>query len=560
MFDIRDHIDRLRQSALESLTPEMVAEWIQKYTYLGGDLYSFKDHEYQLRILQSSAPEIYVRKCSQVGISEMSFRRSLALSDIIDGFSTIYTLPTATFAADVCKTRIDPIIAESPRLKMKLHKTLDNASIKQLGNSFLYIKGTYGNNQAISVPADLIVSDEYSFSDEEVVSNFNSRLTHSKYKWQFMLSTPTANNVGIDKKFAGSRRHFNFTCCDHCGHFFLPDYYLHVKIPGFTGDLREISATNIHKFDVENAKLRCPRCDMVPSLQVEHREWVCENPSENYVAEGFQVSPFDAPNIITVPYLIRTSTKYKRRADFDNFNLGLPSEDAESSVLKSDTDRMFDLGLQGSNGQRVLGMDMGVYCSCMIADVGYDGKLHVIHTELIHYSNVAARYMELVKQFRVTSAVVDSQPYVETVFRMQDHSPILWGSVYVTSKNLEPFTIKDKEDDETSGLLAVRQVNVNRNIALESLFKDIRDGNVGIRPDANKEIIEIQMCDMKRVKDQAARDQFSDSFIWKKSSEGNDHFHHALLYAWVAAKLRSVPTHSFGLPLFLGSMKLTQSQ
>ena len=136
----------------------MVAEWIEKYTYLGGELYSFKDHEYQLRIMQSTSPEIIVRKCSQVGISEMSFRRALGLADIIDGFSTIYTLPTATFAADVCKTRIDPIIAASPRLKAKINKVLDNASIKQLGNSFIYIKGTYGNNQAISVPADNIIA------------------------------------------------------------------------------------------------------------------------------------------------------------------------------------------------------------------------------------------------------------------------------------------------------------------------------------------------------------------------------------------------------------------
>ena len=556
MFNFVEHIQRLEQSVLETLTPEMIAEWIEKYTYLGGELYSFKDHEYQLRILQSTSPEIIVRKCSQVGISEMSFRRALALADIIDGFSTIYTLPTATFAADVCKTRIDPIIAESPRLKMKINKVLDNASIKQIGASFLYVKGTYGNNQAISVPADMIVSDEYSFSDEEVVSNFNSRLTHSKYKWQFYLSTPTAFKTGIDKKFTASRRHFNFTCCDHCGHFFLPDYYSHVKIPGFTGDLREITATNIHKYAVERAVLRCPKCDAVPSLQVEHRAWVCENPTENFVAEGFQVAPFDAPNIITVPYLVRTSTKYKRRADFDNFNLGLPSEDAESSVLKSDVDRMYDLGQLGSNGQRVLGMDMGVYCSCMVAEVGRDGKLHTIHTELIHYSQVDNRYQELVKQFNVTSAVVDSQPYVETVFRMQDKSPILWGSVYVTSKNLEAFRIQDKEEDEFAGLLAVRQVNVNRNIAFESLFKDIRDGNISIRQDANKEIIEVQLCDMKRVKDPNLRDPGADAFIWKKSAEGNDHFHHALLYTWVAAKLRSVPLHSFGLPLYLGSMTL----
>ena len=51
MFNFAEHVQRLEQSVLETLTPEMIAEWIEKYTYLGGELYSFKDHEYQLRIL-----------------------------------------------------------------------------------------------------------------------------------------------------------------------------------------------------------------------------------------------------------------------------------------------------------------------------------------------------------------------------------------------------------------------------------------------------------------------------------------------------------------------------
>jgi hypothetical protein len=163
---------------------------------------------------------------------------ALALCGVIRGYTVAYTLPTAGFAATFMKTRVDPVIQNSPYLKDMLSGELDNTEVKKLGDSFLYLRGAQSSNAPISVPCDHLIHDEVDFSDPEVLSQYQSRLTHSKYKRKTKLSTPTLPDRGIDYEFQRSRRKFNFVKCSCCSQYFLPDYFKHVRVPGFTGDLR----------------------------------------------------------------------------------------------------------------------------------------------------------------------------------------------------------------------------------------------------------------------------------------------------------------------------------
>jgi len=553
LFNFDDHLERLKATLTPTHTTKSVADWITAHTYLNGEPFSFKDHEYQHRILQSEAPLLVVQKCSQVGITELIIRRTLALMDIMRSFSVIYTMPTAGFAGTAVKTRFDPIIQSSPRLTSLIHTTTDNTEIKRFADNFLYIKGTYGNNQAISVPADMIVHDEFDFSDAQVMSNFQSRLKHSKYKWKALFSTPTVSDYGINAEFSATRRHYNFTCCEHCGHWFIPDYFKHVRIPDFKNDLTQITKENIHQTRWREAQLHCPKCDQVPSLQVEHRNWVCENPDENHEGEGFQVSPFDAPNVVTIPSLILSSTKYDRRTDFINFDLGLPATDAESSLQDQDIDRMFANHLESvPTTACVIGVDMGVTCHLVVAKVGTNDSIHVIELSTSHYSDLE-RYLDLlVKQYRPASIVMDSQPYTETVYRLQQRHHNLYGSVYVQNKNLETYTIKDRESNAEKGLLDVRQLNVNRDYAFDVLMSQIRSGKVTAVQDEQQHRLRTHLKDMKRI---LVDRSYGKVFAWKKSKDGADHFHHALLYAMIAKELTQTTHTRLIVPLFMGSFK-----
>lgn len=550
----RHHVERLKSATINKHTAGSLPEWICENTYIAGAKYSFDSHEYQERILRDESQEVVIQKPSQVGMSETSARMAVALCAVIQHYTVGYTLPTAGFATTFMRTRIDPIIQSSPYLSSLIHVTTDNAEVKRLGDSYLYLKGSQSSNAPISVPMDHLIHDEIDFSDPEVISQYQSRLTHSKYKRKTKLSTPTIPDRGINREFKRSRRHYNMVKCSCCGHWFYPDFYNDVKVKGFTGDLREITKQNVHQWDTKNAVLACPKCGGHPSLQPAFRQWVCENASENHIAAGYQISPFDAPNIIAAGYLIEQSVQYKRRTDFENFGLGLPAEDKESTLTADELRGLMINEMDHAWGSYVMGLDMGLLCHCIVAFITHDGFMIIVHTEAIPVHMVRQRRRELAREWRVRMTVCDSQPYTETLLAMQGEDTNLYGAVYVRSKNIETHTVKEVKKDDESAQVEVRQVNVNRDKAFDALMDAIRAKIILKVHDENDELWVTQLCDMRRVKEWTADAELS--FVWRKSEEGNDHFHHATLYAWIASQMMGVAKGQILLPNLVSSFKL----
>jgi hypothetical protein len=466
-------------------------------------------------------------------------------------------MPTAEFAKTFVKTRVDPVIASSPALKYALNVNADNTTMKQLGDAFAYFKGTVGTSAAISIPADGIVNDELDFSDLEVTSNYQSRLTHSPYKLKRKFSTPTVSGYGISAEFDASRRYFNFVKCNHCNHAFLPDYFTDVVIPGFFGDKREINKENVQHMKYREAYVACPKCGKAPSLQPEHREWVLENPDANFIASGYQIQPFDAPNIISMSDLILASTTYRRYVDFINFGLGLPAEDKDSTLSREEIEACVIEALAANFFTHVMGVDMGMICHVMIAGVDSLGQIITVHTERIPLSNLRVRLAELRVAFRVSITVMDSQPYTETLMSLQEKDDNLYGAVYVKSRDLAPYALKKQEgkkakgsdlavDDKDVGKAEIRQVNVNHDKAMDALMTFIRGGSWRCVKDKNWETVMSHFQDMKRVKDFTSDNELA--FVWKKSAKGDDHFWHTALYTYIAAQLRGVASGQIVLP------------
>ncbi len=547
------HLNRLKNSVFKRFNLSNVANWVEENTYIKGEHFSFEDHEYQLAILQDPSREIVVRKCSQIGLTELSSRRALAQCNIMPGFTVIYTLPTASFANTFVKTRIDPMIDGSPTLMQSIHNVTNNTEVKRFGESFIYFKGTKGAAAAISIPADALYHDELDFSDLEVVTNYQSRLTHSKHKLKMNLSTPTVGGYGVSALFDTSRRHYSFVKCNHCNHQFIPDYFTHVRIPKSSGDMRDITKDTVHKYNLKEAYLECPSCKKKPSLQVAHREWVVENPGDKHEAAGYQISPFDAPNVITTEDIILASTKYSRYADFINFNLGLPAEDKESSLGLDEINRCFVPGEFPTAYTAVMGIDMGLHCHLMIGYVDYTGILYTVHTEVVPLRELEARKAVLQGQFRVRLTVMDSQPYADILMRFQATDSNLYGALYVATKNLETFRVKAKDEDAEKGQQEVRQVDINRNKTFDALMDAIRSGQWVCKEDENKSTIIAHLQDMKRIKDFGNDNEMN--YVWKKSNRGNDHFHHALLYLFVASRLVGMSHTSIVIPTLVHTFK-----
>ena len=534
-------------------------QFLTEHTYMKGEKFSFAGHDYQEKIASDKSQEIAVVKPAQVGLSELTARLAVGRTALTQGFSTIYTLPAASFARNFMTTRINPVIRSSPYLKEMLSGDADNSELKQFGESFLYLKGAQVDRQAISVPADFLCVDEINNSSQDVVTLYESRLNHSSYGLKLKLSTPTIPGFGISALFDESRQHFNLVKCCHCGHWFYPRYYDHVRIPDFTGELTSITKAMFAnpEFRWLDAFVACPECSKAVDLMPEHRQWVVKNPDAAYVAAGYQVSPFDCPTIVKTSSLVKASTEYKRLRDFRNQRLGEALEDKESSLVREELERLLISEYPGGGFSYVMGLDMGLTCWCHIAAVLPDQTLILVHTEGIPLGRVKERRRELAQQYRVRMTVVDSNPYTETVWSMQADDSNLFAAVYVESRNVELFKVKDQEQDDEEGKDQVKQVNIARNRMFDHVMLQLRTGKILKVMDEHNETWISHLTDQKRV-EEFRNDELT--FVWVKT-KGDDHLHHSLLYTAVASRMLGVASGALeGVPVVLGKFNTLTSK
>jgi hypothetical protein len=551
----KDFVTDVKEQVRETWKLSDAPKWIKKFTYLNDLRYSFVNHEFQEVILQDDARIVNTQKCSQIGMSEATARWGVAVANMIPNFKVITTFPFSGDAEDFAKTRIDPFIESSPKLKAAINPRLNNSSIKQFNTSLMYFRGTNGKTAAISIPADCIISDEIDRSDPHVLTQYQSRLTHSSWQIRRNFSTPTIPGFGIAKEMETSLRHYNFCKCNHCSRHFLPSYFEHVKIPGYDGLLRAINKTNLPKLRWREAKLHCPHCGAIPDLGPQHREFVCENPNDNHDARGYYVSPFDAPFVIgangmgMVPFLIHASTTYQRYSEFVNQNLGLAEEDSSEALTLAAINRAFlqpgvDLYSTNIHG---MGIDMGLTCFITISRIDLEGNWLIVHRERCVLSKLKERKIELQKRYRVAITVMDSQPFTDTVIQFQKDDKNCFGGVYSNSKKLETFTVKMFEGEEEAGKLPIHTVQINRDKCFDVLLGYFQREAALIAPVGQEEdeIFTKHLLDMRRV--QVFDDHQELTWQWVKSAQGQDHYHHSALYSLIAAQLRGTISRSVPL-------------
>ena len=303
--------------------------------------------------------------------------------------------------------------------------------------------------------------------------------------------------------------------------------------------------------------MACPSCKKKPDLSPAYREWVCENPDGDVDTAGYQISPFDAPKIITPAFLLHSSTTYSRFADFVNFGLGLPAEDRETTLTAEDLHKMFIGGAGSGYLAYVLGIDVGQKCHIMVGGVKTMGGLDIVHAEMVPHHLLEKRKGELLLQYNARITVMDSMPYFDMLLRMQNTDRNMWGALFTRSKDLELYRLKEREDDPDKAVMYIRQVEINRNRALDGLMEAVRGDFVKVVQNSERDVIAAHMTDMKRIRTLGEDGDFF--FKWQKSEKKEDHYHHTLLYTWLASKITGLSSHRVILPEYLYKMRLKQA-
>ena len=197
---------------IEQLSP---AIWIKNNDFVNekGEPIGFKDHLFLWQIYTDMSPEQVIKKCAQVGVSVTMNLKVFHLAKY-RGITTVYTMPSDSDVWEFVKTKTDKIQASNPGLKQGL--VGDNLTLKQVGNANIYFKGTISKTAPISTTADLLLHDELDRSDLNIIEQYRSRISASKYKWVWKVSNPSLIGVGVDEDWKRSDKKEWFIVCKGC--------------------------------------------------------------------------------------------------------------------------------------------------------------------------------------------------------------------------------------------------------------------------------------------------------------------------------------------------------
>lgn len=196
-----------------------IIAWLQKngiktsnglpVQYLPGSDYGFL-----YDIYRDWTPEQVGMKAAQVTYSEtinikMFYAAKMRKLDIL------YTLPSDSDVERFVGGKTNRIIANNPTL-IGWVKDKDSVQQKRVGDNMVYFQGTWSKKAATMVSADLLIRDEVDASKQDVLEHYETRTQHSKYRWKWSFSHPSAEGFGIHKMWLKSDQKHWFVTCKAC--------------------------------------------------------------------------------------------------------------------------------------------------------------------------------------------------------------------------------------------------------------------------------------------------------------------------------------------------------
>ena len=541
--------DRIAAITDRSTAMTQLSKWMQNNLRLNGRPYSFKQHEMQAAIASDQHPHKCVKKCSQVGLTELALRMAAAIAAVTRS-RIIYVFPSASFSQKVSADRFLPIVKDSPALASMQHNEVKSAAMRKLGNSTIYFVGASGTTQAISIPATHLIIDEEDFCDMTVLGQFNARLRHADEDEATGLrgvrqrfSTPTIPNYGVSKHFKNSDQKYYMVKCSKCNQWQVADYYTHFVIPGYLDPMEKFDKLDLNnkRYRVAEAYVKCESCDSdlwKDLMNPDQRQWVAKYP-DRIMMSGYQVSPIDVPAYNKVPAIIRQLDDFTLQ-DHRNFVLGKDHEDKNNSFLASIfstcTDAVY-LTLKEAKRVRLMGIIMGV-------DIGkvshyIIGKRMSAHMPQVHIialgtlsvsdGNLAKQLQELIDAYNIHMTVLDAGPDFTTPQTLIADN--LFGTVYGCEYYRQvagSYTHIDPRPDE--GV-----VKADRSGTLTDTMKAHNSGNFHYPREEYGKVDEVKKH-LKEIKKVTKIGEMGDSVVFPKS-DNPDHFGHALNYLKIADEI-----------------------
>lgn len=298
-----------------------------------GEKLDFKEHPYLWDIYEDFSPRQAILKAAQIGMSTTINIKALWLAKN-KHMDIIYSLPSSADIKDFVSGKTNRLISNN-QIFQEWCEDKDSIEQKRVGDNVIYFKGTWTERAAIATPADLYISDETDRSKQDIVTQFKTRLQHSKYGWEWYFSNPSAPGNGVDSHWEESDQKYWFVKCQKCGY----EWYLTMENIMVNGG---------------EPYYGCLKCKV--ELDRRKGRWIAKH-------KGREVSGYWIPLLIvpskSASYVLKKKEELSEE-QFSNYVLGLPYIGRGNKLTRQMFLQNLTNEINPRTGVTVMGVDTGV--------------------------------------------------------------------------------------------------------------------------------------------------------------------------------------------------------
>jgi hypothetical protein len=483
-------------------------------------VWSFKDRQYLLKPMQSKARRKCYMKATQGGFTELEVNGSLhGLIYKRYPRGVLYLFPTTDDVREFSKARFGPLISSNPSSIGKFVQDTDTASLKRVGDAFLYLRGATLSRQIEidsrestklrGISVDKVVFDELDLMDEDARAKALGRMGDSTVQEEVYISNPTLPSFGIAAIFEMSDQGHWFRQCG-CG--------------GWT--CAELSFPDLVGVKDGRGYIACVKCGK--PVANEPGEWVPAMPQNSAYMEGYQWSQLSSVN--NDPYEILQQYQDPpggNLGDVVRLRLGRPHISAQDrltvqAVLSCCGDQP---QLDSHPGPCAMGVDIRQHKNVVVGIRTGRERYQVLRVARVtSWEEVKAIH----RRFHVKSCIVDIRPYEDSARQFQKDVRGQ-GKTYLCEYS-ESTPVGTMYNDKT-GIVKVNRTEIcdatHRLISSERMLE-----LPAICPEVKQFAIE---CSSVAKVEQIDRKTKAAVFRYRCLSTNPDDYRHALNYFYLAA-------------------------
>lgn len=516
--------------------PSTVREWAERYRSIDDKPFSLDRFEPLRAIYDDDHPHICVIKPAQRGISEWAINyASFALDRGAEvwtngekaGLNVGYIFPTKTDLIDFSKERVSGLVEETDYLRALYEDgdAFNAATFKQVGSSYLYLRGGWNARALKTFPADVIILDEYDEMDPKAPALARRRMNASLVRRELDISTPTVPGVGIHALYLQSDRQV-YEQEHRCGAWVSFDFFRDVRVDGQVYEVWSRRPAELIR--ASEVSLYCPSCQepLTDDERCAVGRWRAEQPEVKGL-RGYQIPWWPFPVVDLMTYAVTAvSQDPSDLTELYRSDLGLPYDAAGSRI----TDMMLgqlshdlDGGLLPITSwtDATMGVDPGARFHYRVSANDHRGRRCVIAMGSV---GSWAELDGLMDRHHIRLCVIDALPELHAAqeFAARHEGRVL-RSFYPPASGLKGLLCRV---DEATGV-----VHVNRTMAMDRVYANIAKATehwpASIHND--HEVISHMKAPVRvMTKDATGQDVAS----WVHTSP--DHYYHASVYDTIA--------------------------